>query len=78
MLLRFITYCIVAYLVMRFIRWLLAPSPRRSDKGGRLRHSAAMVRCEACGMFITQSSAVVAGGHDFCSRQCLEQRARRV
>ena len=77
MLLRFISYCILAYLVLRFIRWLLAPSPRRPAQGGRSR-SAPMVRCEACGMFVTQSSALVAGGRDFCSRQCLEQRARRV
>ncbi|MFL6216642.1 MAG: PP0621 family protein [Blastocatellia bacterium] len=76
-MLKFIFYCILAYLGMRFVRWLIKPSRARSGRVGAQR-GATMVRCETCGMFVTQRSALVAGGHDFCSRNCLEQRARRV
>ena len=77
-MLRFIFYCILAYLVMRFVRWLITPSRARSRGATNAPRNATMVRCETCGMFITQRSALAAGGHDFCSRNCLEQRARRV
>jgi hypothetical protein len=77
-MLRFIFYCILAYLVMRFVRWLITPSRARAGRAGSAPPNATMVRCETCGMFVTQRSALVAGGHDFCSRNCLEQRARRV
>jgi hypothetical protein len=78
MFLRFIFYSILAYLAMRFLRWLIAPSSARSAKTARGRRIAPMVRCETCGMFITENSALVAGGRDFCSRNCLEQRVRRA
>jgi hypothetical protein len=78
MLFRFLLYCLIAYLALRFIRWLVAPSPTRAARGGRKRRTAAMVRCETCGMFVTESSALVTGGQDFCSRACLEQRVRRA
>ena len=76
MLFKFIFYCVLAYLGWRFVRWLVTPS--RANRGGRGRRAAPMVRCETCGMFITESSALVAGGRDFCSPHCLEQRARRA
>jgi hypothetical protein len=78
MFLRFIFYSILAYLAMRFIRWLIAPSSGRAGQAVRGRRAAPMVRCETCGMFITESSALAAGGRDFCSRNCLEQRVRRA
>ena len=77
MLLRFIFYCVLAYMAWRFVRWLVTPSSRL-NRAGTPRRSAAMVRCETCGMFITESSALVVGGRDFCSRQCLDQKARRA
>ncbi len=76
MLFRLVFYCVLAYLAWRFVRWLLAPSRASRDRAAR--RTAAMVRCETCGMFITQNSALVVGGRDFCSRQCLEQKARRA
>jgi formylmethanofuran dehydrogenase subunit E len=78
MLSRFIFYCVLAYFAWRFVRWLLTPSSSRPNRSGRAGRAAAMVRCETCGMFITETSALVAGGRDFCSRHCLEQRARRA
>jgi len=78
MLFRFIFYCVLAYLAWRFVRWLLTPSPRRSGADRRARQVAPLVRCETCGMFVTESSALAVGGRDFCSRHCLEQRARQV
>lgn len=76
MLLRFIFYCVMAYMAWRFVRWLVTPS--RVNRAASPRRNAAMVRCETCGMFITESSALVVGGRDFCSRQCLDQKARRA
>ena len=77
-MLKFIFYCILAYLGMRLIRWLITPSRGRAKQSGGDRRGATMVRCETCGMFVTERSALAAGGHDFCSRQCLERRARRA
>ena len=77
MFLRFVFYCILAYFAWRFVRWLMSPSPARSKRPTFSRHPAQMVRCESCGMFITEGSAMVVEGHDFCSRTCLEERARR-
>jgi hypothetical protein len=31
-----------------------------------------MVRCAGCGMFISESSALVRNGAGFCSRACAE------
>ena len=76
-MLRLIFYCILAYLVVRFVRWLITPSRARSGRRD-VQRRATMVRCETCGMFITEGSALIAGGHDFCSRHCLDQRARQA
>ena len=78
MLLRFLFYCLLAYLALRLVRWLLAPVAARPRRAGGPRQIAPMVRCQTCGMFITATSALVAGGQEFCSRPCLEQRARRA
>jgi len=71
MWLRFIIYSILAYLILRFVRKLLAPAPgpssRRSPSDTR---SARMIRCDNCGMFVTQSSALLVAGREFCSRDC--------
>ena len=77
-MLKFIFYCILAYLVMRLVRWLITPSRARAGRVSGAQRGATMVRCETCGMFVTQRSALVTGGHDFCSRHCQEQRARRA
>ena len=74
MFLRFIFYTILAYIILRFVTWLIsAPSNRKS--GGRTKagpRAAQMVRCGSCGMFITQNSALVVGGRGFCSRACAQ------
>ncbi len=77
-MLKFVFYCILAYLAMRFVRWLVTPSRAKSRRGRNISRGATMVRCETCGTFVTERSALVVGGHDFCSQTCLEQRARRV
>lgn len=74
MILRIILYTFIAYLAMRVIRWLFTPSRSRPRPVARGRRSSPMVRCEACGMFITKSSALMAGDRDFCSKKCLEQK----
>src|SRR2546426_845749 len=77
MLLRFIIYTILAYLVLRLVRKLLGPSQRNTRASRRSARSAQMIRCESCGMFITQSSALMVGGREFCSKSCA-QRASSV
>jgi len=77
MLLRLILYTFVFYISWRFVRRLLLPARPRATET-RARRPASMVRCEACGMFITKSSALLAGGREFCSPACVEQKARRV
>ena len=72
MILRFLFYSLIAYIILRLIRWLFTPS--RPRQTARARRAAQMVRCEACGMFITKSSALMAGDRDFCSKTCLEQK----
>ena len=86
MFLKFVFYCIAAYLAFRlarsFLRYLAAPvSPRAgASNPGRRRtnagvsKSAQMIRCETCGMFITQNSAILAGGQRFCSEECAESK----
>jgi len=71
MWLRFIIYSILAYLILRFVRKLLAPAPgARARRSPNETRSARMVRCENCGTFVTQSSALLVAGREFCSRDC--------
>jgi len=73
LLFRFIFYSILAYAVLRFIRWLLASaSPRKSASSNREARPAQMIRCRHCGMFVTQRSAIVAAGEEFCSQSCAQ------
>ena len=89
MFLKFVVYCIAAYLVLRlfrgFLRYLAAPaSPRgvtaqgaRRRGGAAVDKSAQMVRCQACGMFVTQGSAIVDDGKCFCSSDCAAGQVHR-
>jgi|SRR6266705_61577 len=78
-MLKFIVYCVLAYLALRFVRRLL--SPPRSVGGSRAAKREAvpaqMIRCENCGMFITQTSALLVAGREFCSKSCA-QKVNRV
>ena len=74
MFLRFIIYSVLTYLVIRFVRRLLSSGPRRQSRvRPREAGSAQMIRCESCGMFITQSSALLVGGREFCSKPCAQK-----
>jgi hypothetical protein len=74
---KFIIYCVLAYLAIRFVRRLLSPV-----SGGRFRATsrnagpAQMIRCESCGMFITPTSALLVGGREFCSKSCAQKTNR--
>ena len=71
---RFIIYCVLAYFAYRFVRRLLSPA---SGGGSHAARPAQMIRCENCGMFITQTSALLAGGREYCSKSCV-QKVNRV
>jgi len=72
MFLRFILYCILAYLALRLVRRLLTPTAGSSRTATREARPAQMIRCENCGMFITQTSALLVGGREFCSKSCAQ------
>lgn len=82
-LLQFIFYIVVAYLLLGFVRRLLGAKPREVRSGqrsaaGRTSNSSRLIRCAACGVFITESSAMVVGESGFCSKACAEGRVHRV
>lgn len=77
MFFRFLLYTFVFYVALRVVRRLVAPARPRVT-GTRPRRPAPMIRCETCGMFITKGSALLAGGREFCSPACVEQKTRRV
>ena len=75
MFFRFIVYMILAYTALRIVRWLITPSrlaARRFSASGT--RSSQMIRCTRCGMFVTQKSALMLGGREFCSKSCADQR----
>lgn len=77
MLFRFILFLVLAYAVLRVVRWLIKPSSsaRVASRGPGPSH---MIRCATCGMFVTQKSALALGGREFCSKSCAEQRVHRA
>jgi hypothetical protein len=83
-LFKIILYIVLAYMVLRFVRRLLTPSranaSRTSRRQGRSRQniiSSRTVRCENCGMFITEKSALMVGDTEFCSKKCAEARVHK-
>ena len=78
MSIRFLIYCVLAYLAFRFVRRLLTPATGGGVfKATRESGPAQMIRCDNCGMFITQTSAFLVGGREFCSKSCA-QKVNRV
>jgi hypothetical protein len=84
-LFRLIIYVAIAYLVLRFVRRLLsgpdAGSRLGSNFGSRVRpgsRSGHMIRCDSCGMFVTESSALQLSGSNYCSRRCAEGNLRKA
>lgn len=74
MFFRFILYCILAYFAVRFVKRLLNPAPVRGSRAAaRDDGPAPMIRCENCGMFIIQTSALLVGGREFCSKSCAQK-----
>ena len=77
MFFRFVLYCILAYLAIRFVRRLLSPArPRGPRVATRDGGPAQMIRCQNCGMFVTQTSALLVGGREFCSTACAQKTNR--
>ena len=86
---KLIIYLILLLLIIRFLRRfigrVLFPPPPATASGGQRRAQAAekeraskMVRCQACGTFITESSALVVGGSGYCSKACAERKLSRA
>jgi len=77
MFFRFLIYSLLAYLAIRFVRRLLAPASGGGSRAATRRAGPAqMIRCENCGMFITQTSALLIGGREYCSKSCAQKPNR--
>jgi hypothetical protein len=83
-LIKFIIYSVIAYFVISFIKNLIGASkspPRKAAQPGaasRSKDDALMIRCAACGTFITQGSAIAIGNNQFCSNACAGVRAQKA
>ncbi len=83
-LIKFIIYSVIAYFVISFIKSLLGAaksSPQTTAKSAstsRSKDNSLMIRCAACGTFITQSSAIALGNNQFCSNACAGVRAQKA
>ena len=78
---KFIVYCLIAYLVMRFVGRLLDREligHRRGRGEPRSIKTAAMVKCETCGTYVPESRAILFASKGFCSTACLDQKARKA
>ncbi|MBI3651199.1 MAG: hypothetical protein HY231_09155 [Acidobacteria bacterium] len=89
MLLKFLLFSVIAYVVIRFVRGLMIglngqPKVAKAGAGQTPRQrpqrasAALMIRCAACGTFITESSAVLSGSHVFCSDSCAKIPMQRT
>ena len=73
MFFRFLIYCLLAYLAFRFVRRLLSPAPGVASGTNTRKVASQMIRCENCGMFITQTSALLVSGREYCSKSCAQK-----
>lgn len=48
----------------------MGPVGGKTETQGRV--TEAMVACQTCGTFVSQSQAVVQKGHSFCSEKCAQ------
>ena len=82
-LVKLILYFIIAYMLLRFARRMLSGfgSPATSGReAGRPRpapsepriSSSQTVRCDNCGVFVTEKSALLVGDKGFCSKSCVD------
>jgi hypothetical protein len=85
MFLRFILYSVIAYFVIRFIKSFISGASRvkpvsgpDARQGVRKTVAATMIRCESCGTFITENSALHSGNQLFCSNSCAKVGVQRT
>jgi hypothetical protein len=78
---KFIVYCLIAYIVVRFVGRLLDRELRGHRRGRgepRSFKTSATAKCETCGTYVPESRAITFGGKSFCSPNCLSQKARKA
>jgi hypothetical protein len=85
MFLRFLLYSVIAYFVIRFVRSFISgakgaklASGQATGQKSRKTVAATMIRCDSCGTFITESSAMHTGNHLFCSNSCAKTGIQRT
>jgi hypothetical protein len=87
-LIKLILYFIIAYMLLRFARRMVrgfastgpssrnAGTPRRSPSEPRI-SSSQTIRCDNCGVFVTEKSALLMGDKGFCSEACVDSGVRK-
>jgi hypothetical protein len=74
---RLIIILVVATIILRVARRVLSAAIAPASKqAARRPRSSQMVRCAACGTFVTEKSALVVRDRDFCSPACAGQSQR--
>jgi hypothetical protein len=80
--LKFLLYSVIAYFVIRFVRSFFSGAKNAKLATGqassRKKVAATMIRCDSCGTFITESSALTSGNHLFCSNSCAKVGIQRI
>ena len=83
-MIRFIIYSIIAYLLLRFIRRVFRALPvsvaQNIDREANNQKKnpigsndyAPTVKCEVCGMYVAQNTALLTGERRYCSKSCAE------
>lgn len=89
MLLKFILYSVIAYLVIRLVRNFIGGAKgaklhaatdarQTSRREPRKKVAATMIRCAACGTFVTENSALPSGSTIYCSNACAKAGTQRT
>jgi hypothetical protein len=85
MFLKFLLYSVIAYFVIRFVRSFISGTKSAKIASGqaagqkpRKTVAATMIRCDSCGTFITENSAMHAGNRLFCSNSCAKIGIQRT
>jgi hypothetical protein len=85
MFLKFLLYSVIAYFVIRFVRSFISGAKSTKTASGqtvgqkpRKTVAATMIRCDSCGTFITENSAMHTGSRFFCSNSCAKIGIQRT
>jgi len=59
-------YLLLVAVIVVALGYVIARSRSRRDEVGQARAPHATIRCERCGIYVPQESAIRVGGRDYC------------